>query len=219
MVDMVVHRHELRATLSTAAAHADEAARTGDKAGNRAGTAAGARSQAPAEASEALIIMAVSDAILMRLLELHPKIIDLSLDRMWRLLDSAGQSASVAAAGRAYCRHQRQGIHAGHMRAPSSRRPALSAHAYTSPHLVKFHERIRLGAPGRRQLIPEQMLVDLLEECEQANRRRADHVLRDYHGCRHAGFLLAHRQTMCCWKWGLAAGWMPPTSLPTRRSA
>ena len=32
--------------------------------------------------------MAVSDAILMRLLELHPKIIDLSLDRMWRLLDA-----------------------------------------------------------------------------------------------------------------------------------
>jgi dihydrofolate synthase/folylpolyglutamate synthase len=45
----------------------------------------------------------------------------------------------------------------------------LSVHAYTSPHLVKFHERIRLGKPGGGELIPEAMLVDLLEECEQAN--------------------------------------------------
>ena len=34
--------------------------------------------------------MAASDAILTRLLALHPKIIDLSLDRMWRLLARLG---------------------------------------------------------------------------------------------------------------------------------
>ena len=34
--------------------------------------------------------MAMSDAILTRLLDLHPKIIDLKLDRMWRLLDRLG---------------------------------------------------------------------------------------------------------------------------------
>jgi dihydrofolate synthase/folylpolyglutamate synthase len=38
-------------------------------------------------------------------------------------------------------------------------------HAYTSPHLVRFHERIRLG--GR--LIEEDALIGLLEECERAN--------------------------------------------------
>jgi dihydrofolate synthase/folylpolyglutamate synthase len=38
-------------------------------------------------------------------------------------------------------------------------------HAYTSPHLVRFHERIRLAG----QLIEEGALIALLEECERAN--------------------------------------------------
>jgi dihydrofolate synthase/folylpolyglutamate synthase len=112
--------------------------------------------------------MAVSDAILMRLLELHPKIIDLSLDRMWRLLEKLGNPEDslppvIHIAGTngkgstlAYCRGMIEAA-------------GLSVHAYTSPHLVKFHERIRLGKPGGGELIPEAMLVELLEECEQAN--------------------------------------------------
>ena len=40
---------------------------------------------------------------------------------------------------------------------------------YTSPHLVKFHERIRLGRPGNGALIAENELIALLEECEAAN--------------------------------------------------
>ena len=38
-------------------------------------------------------------------------------------------------------------------------------HAFTKPHLVRFHERIRLD--GR--LIDEEALIALLEECERAN--------------------------------------------------
>ena len=38
-------------------------------------------------------------------------------------------------------------------------------HAYTSPHLVRFHERIRLAG----ELIAEPALVELIEECERAN--------------------------------------------------
>jgi len=41
----------------------------------------------------------------------------------------------------------------------------LKVHAYTSPHLVKFHERIRVAG----QLISEPDLSALLEECEQVN--------------------------------------------------
>ena len=40
-----------------------------------------------------------------------------------------------------------------------------SVHVYTSPHLVRFHERIRTAG----QTIPEPDLVALLEECEAAN--------------------------------------------------
>ena len=39
-------------------------------------------------------------------------------------------------------------------------------HVYTSPHLVRFHERIRLAG----ELIDDDYLAEILEECEQANR-------------------------------------------------
>ena len=44
----------------------------------------------------------------------------------------------------------------------------LDVHAYTSPHLTRFHERIRIA--GR--LIDEERLSDLLAECEEANGSR-----------------------------------------------
>jgi dihydrofolate synthase/folylpolyglutamate synthase len=113
--------------------------------------------------------MAVSDAILMRLLELHPKIIDLSLDRMWRLLDSLGNPHLSLPQVVHISGTNGKGSTLANMRAIIEA-AGLSAHAYTSPHLVKFHERIWLGTPGGGGLIPETMLVDLLEECEQANK-------------------------------------------------
>jgi dihydrofolate synthase/folylpolyglutamate synthase len=112
--------------------------------------------------------MAMSDAILTRLLDLHPRIIDLKLDRMWRLLDRLGNPERrvppvIHVAGTngkgsvvAYCRAIIEAA-------------GLSAHVYTSPHLIKFHERIRLGRPGRGTLISEPDLIALLAECEEAN--------------------------------------------------
>ena len=47
----------------------------------------------------------------------------------------------------------------------------LCVHLYTSPHLIHFHERIRLGrGPGRSSFIAEPDLIAVLEECEAANR-------------------------------------------------
>ena len=116
--------------------------------------------------------MAVSDAILMRLLELHPKIIDLSLDRMWRLLDKLGNPHLSLPPVVHIAGTNGKGSTLSNMRSIIEA-AGLSAHAYTSPHLVKFHERIRLGEPGGGALIPENMLVDLLEECEVANKGEA----------------------------------------------
>jgi dihydrofolate synthase/folylpolyglutamate synthase len=108
--------------------------------------------------------MALSDAILTRLLTLHPKIIDLSLDRMERLLARLGHPERrlppvVHVAGTngkgstvACLRHIMEAA-------------GLKVHAYTSPHLVKFHERIRVAG----ELISEADLTALLEECEIAN--------------------------------------------------
>jgi dihydrofolate synthase / folylpolyglutamate synthase len=108
--------------------------------------------------------MAVSDAILTRLLQLHPKIIDLSLERMERILARLGHPE----------RHLPPVIHIAGTNGKGStlailrailEAAGLSVHAYTSPHLVKFHERIREAG----ELISEPNLSALLEECEVAN--------------------------------------------------
>ena len=108
--------------------------------------------------------MAVSDAILTRLLSLHPKIIDLSLDRMHRILSRLGNPERklppvIHIAGTNGKGSTLAFIHAVMEEA------GLRVHTYTSPHLVKFHERIRLAG----ELISEDHLSNLLEECEQAN--------------------------------------------------
>ena len=108
--------------------------------------------------------MALSDAILTRLLTLHPKIIDLSLGRMHHILERLGNPQErlppvIHVAGTngkgstvAYLRHVMEAA-------------GLRVHAYTSPHLVKFHERIRVAG----ELIAEDDLNALLTECEAAN--------------------------------------------------
>ena len=45
----------------------------------------------------------------------------------------------------------------------------LAAHVYTSPHLVRFHERIRIGAIGGGHFVPEERLAEALARCEAAN--------------------------------------------------
>ena len=42
-------------------------------------------------------------------------------------------------------------------------------HVYTSPHLVRFNERFRIGAEGEGRLASDQQLVAALDECERAN--------------------------------------------------
>ncbi|MEM8539029.1 MAG: Mur ligase family protein, partial [Pseudomonadota bacterium] len=105
-----------------------------------------------------------SDVILDRLLQLHPKVIDLVLDRVWRLLEAVGNPQLslppvVHIAGTNGKGSTLSMIRAG-LEAAGHR-----VHAYTSPHLVRFHERIRLAG----DLIAEDDLQALLSECEQAN--------------------------------------------------
>lgn len=112
--------------------------------------------------------MAVSDAILKRLLTLHPKIIDLSLDRMTRLLALLGNPQERLPPVIHVAGTNGKGSTIATLRAIMEA-AGLSVHVYTSPHLVKFHERIRLGKAGGGELIAEPALTDLLEECERMN--------------------------------------------------
>lgn len=105
-----------------------------------------------------------SDIILDRLMSLHPKIIDLVLDRVWRLLDALDHPERdlppvIHIAGTNGKGSTQAMIRAGLEAA------GKSVHAYTSPHLARFHERIRLAGA----FISEPALMQVLEECEIAN--------------------------------------------------
>ncbi|WP_284163845.1 folylpolyglutamate synthase/dihydrofolate synthase family protein [Frigidibacter sp. SD6-1] len=105
-----------------------------------------------------------SDLILARMMSLHPKIIDLTLDRMHRLLAALGNPERrlpplIHIAGTNGKGSTQAMIRAG-LQARGDR-----VHAYTSPHLARFHERIRLAG----ELISEADLTRILDECDRAN--------------------------------------------------
>ncbi len=108
--------------------------------------------------------MALSDAILTRLLTLHPKIIDLSLDRMARLLRLLGNPEQKLPPVIHVAGTNGKGSTVAFTRAIMEAAD-LKVHCYTSPHLVKFQERIRVAG----ELITDEKLSELLEECEVAN--------------------------------------------------
>jgi dihydrofolate synthase/folylpolyglutamate synthase len=106
-----------------------------------------------------------SDRLLVRLMQLHPKKIDLSLGRIERLLAALGDPHEKLPPVIHVAGTKGKGSTVAIMRA-CLEAAGYRVHAYISPHLVHFHERIRLA--GR--LIDEDALVALLDECERANR-------------------------------------------------
>ncbi|MCO4317294.1 bifunctional folylpolyglutamate synthase/dihydrofolate synthase [Phyllobacterium sp. 21LDTY02-6] len=103
-----------------------------------------------------------------RLLQLHPKGFDLSLGRITRLLDSLGNphlrlppiihvagtngKGSAVAFSRALLEAAGYGVH-----------------VHTSPHLVSWHERYRIAAPGGGKLVSDAVLADAVRRVADAN--------------------------------------------------
>ena len=105
-----------------------------------------------------------TDRVLERLTRLHPKIIDLSLDRTWRLLERLGHPERKLPPVVHVAGTNGKGSVIAYLRAMLEA-AGYRVHAYISPHLVRFHERIRLAGA----LIGEDALLALLEECERVN--------------------------------------------------
>jgi dihydrofolate synthase / folylpolyglutamate synthase len=113
--------------------------------------------------------MRTSDELLAELRQLHPRLIDLSLGRIEALLAKLGNPE----------RRLPPVIHVAGTNGKGSITAFLKAmlqaaakrvHVYTSPHLVRFHERIELaGSDGRARPIGEAELVALLERVQRVN--------------------------------------------------
>jgi len=112
--------------------------------------------------------MQSSDTILERLLALHPKKIDLSLGRMHGILAALGHPE----------RRVPRVIHVAGTNGKGSTcsiiRSVLAAHGkrvhlYTSPHLVRFRERIQLAGADGHAPVDETLLAQALAHCETVN--------------------------------------------------
>ena len=112
-----------------------------------------------------------SGLLLARMLELHPKLIDLSLGRVEQLLEALGNPhlavppvihiAGTNGKGSVVAFLKAMLEAAGHR-----------VHTFISPHLISFHERIALAGPDGAQPIGEAALVDVLQRAEAANEGR-----------------------------------------------
>ncbi|SFD01909.1 bifunctional folylpolyglutamate synthase/dihydrofolate synthase [Tropicimonas isoalkanivorans] len=105
-----------------------------------------------------------SDVLLDRLTQLHSSEIDLSLDRTWRLLGALGNPQTSLPPVVHIAGTNGKGSTLAMIRA-GLEHAGLSIHACTSPHLVRFHERILLA--GRE--VSESALCDILERTLEAN--------------------------------------------------
>ena len=110
----------------------------------------------------------MSNSIVARLTALHPKRIDLSLDRVQKLLAALDHPERKLPPVIHVAGTNGKGSTVAFLRAILDA-AGLRVHAYTSPHLVRFNERFRLGEPGGGRLVSDEELASTLEECEGAN--------------------------------------------------
>jgi dihydrofolate synthase/folylpolyglutamate synthase len=113
--------------------------------------------------------MSTSDRILAELKTLHPRLIDLSLGRIEALLAKLGSPQLRLPPVIHIAGTNGKGSVAAFLKAMLEA-AGKRVHVYTSPHLVRFHERIALaGAGGRARPIDESELVDRLLQTQRIN--------------------------------------------------
>ena len=110
-----------------------------------------------------------SDALLAAMRLLHPKLIDLSLGRVERLLGKLGAPQLRLPPVVHIAGTNGKGSVTAYLKAMMEA-AGRRVHVYTSPHLVRFHERISIAQPdGRSRPIGESELVDVLMRVQAVN--------------------------------------------------
>jgi dihydrofolate synthase / folylpolyglutamate synthase len=104
------------------------------------------------------------DASLERLHKLYPKLIDLKLERLVRLLGALGNPQQKLPPVIHVAGTNGKGSVCAFTRAIAEA-AGLRVHVYTSPHLVRFNERIRLAG----ELVEDEALAAALDEIETVN--------------------------------------------------
>jgi dihydrofolate synthase/folylpolyglutamate synthase len=139
----------------------------------------------------------VYEAILARLNKLHPKLIDLALDRIERLLVDLGDPHKQLPPVVHIAGTNGKGSTLAYLRAMAEA-AGLTVHVYTSPHLVRFNERIRIAG----ELIGDNELAVLLEEVERVN---AGQPITFFEITNAAAFLAfaRHKADLCLLETGL----------------
>ena len=105
-----------------------------------------------------------SNNILKRLELLHPKKIDLSLNRLRKLLEKLDNPHLKLPPVIHVAGTNGKGSVISYLRSIYEKN-GLKVHTYTSPHLIRFNERIRINS----KLVDNRYLSSLLEECEDKN--------------------------------------------------
>ena len=110
--------------------------------------------------------MKKSEQILKRLESLHPKQIDLSLERTLNLLNKIGNPQEKLPPTIHVAGTNGKGSTIAFLRSIFEENN-YKVQVYTSPHLINFNERIRINS----KLISNELLISLLEECEYYNKK------------------------------------------------
>lgn len=115
-----------------------------------------------------MMTMTAADQEIERLMRLHPKGFDLSLDRITRLLDKLGNPQDRLPPVIHIAGTNGKGSAAAFSRALLEA-SGLRVHVHTSPHLVNWHERYRIGAAGGSRLVTDDVLAKTVARAAEAN--------------------------------------------------
>src|SRR5260370_15851072 len=107
------------------------------------------------------------DPLLARVMRVHPRSIDRGLERIERLREALGSPHRKLPPVIHVAGTNGKGSLVAYLRAMAEA-AGYRVHVYTSPHLVRFNERIRVA--GR--LIEDDTLDAILTECEEANQEK-----------------------------------------------